>query len=189
MKNHIFKLILTGCIFTAFSLCIFGCSKVEEKAEVIPEGFQLITNLEKGFSIVKPVNWIAANQTDDPSGKTYVAFKSPEDAENKVGNLSIIAGDETPLTKDEYLRSLINNYGELFKKFNLELTDTLTIHGELFGTFVLSAELNNEPYRMRTVYTIIDKKLYQINAMSPITRYTNDEAAFEVMINSFKILK
>ena len=103
--------------------------------------------------------------------------------------MSIITADAAVKSIGEYTQILMSSYIQLFKTFDLESRDTLRINDVKFGSFVIKGNLEEKTYRMNTVYTIHDERLYHINALAPVQRYENDKAVMDQIIFSFKITK
>ena len=103
--------------------------------------------------------------------------------------MSIIASDAAGKSIAQYTQNLLASYIQLFKTFDLESRDTLRINEIKFGSMVIKGDLEGKTYRMNTVYTIHNGRLYQINALAPVQRYENDKAVMEQIISSFKITR
>lgn len=164
----------------------FSCS--QDNLQDLPENFELYIEENDAYSVVKPVDWNAEKRTE-PDGRTYLVLTSPDDASGHESNVSIITADAAGKSIGEYTQILMSSYIQLFKTFDLESRDTLRINDVKFGSFVIKGNLERKTYRMNTVYTIRDGRLYQINALAPGQRYENDKAVMDQIISSFKITK
>lgn len=150
--------------------------------------FEQYVEENDGYSITKPVDWIAEKRTE-PDGRTYLELTSPVDAAGHEANVSIIASDAAGKSIDQYTRDLLASYIQLFKTFELETRDTLRINDIKFGSFIIRGDLEGKTYIMNTIFTIHNGRLYQINALAPVQRYENDKAVMDQIISSFKITR
>jgi len=144
---------------------------------------------EFGFSILKPDKWTDITRTDE-EGRKYRVFTELKEKEDVFSsNVSIIVSDTIGKTIPEYTKDLLVSYIELFKKFDFEYRDTISINGITFGDFTIKFEMENIEYRMRTVYTIYEETLYHLTAVAPVDRYELDEDNLNDMIMSFMVLE
>lgn len=170
------------------SFCSESLPEVQE-AQVIPEGFELYTDESNGFSVIKPSDWTSVNRYNEESKQNIFVLTSPSDEAGNESYVWVIVSDSTDKTIGGYTNDLLTSYIELFQSFDLEERDTLTINDVLFGTFTLKYDLEGRTDRMNTVYTIHEKILYQLNAVSPAEHYANDKEVMDTIIKSFVILR
>ena len=181
-------LIFSLIIVLIGSFCSESIPEIQE-AQVIPEGFELYTDETEGFSVAKPSDWTSVNRYNEESKQNFYVLTSPADSAGNVSYVSIIVSDSTDKSIGQYTNDLLTSYIELFKSFDLENRDTLTINDVLFGTFMLKYDLEDRTDRMNTVYTIHKKILYQINAVSPAEHYAKDKDVMDTIVKSFVILR
>lgn len=162
------------------------CAQEKPEVRIIPEGFELVVSEDKGFSLLKPVDWKSDTRIDE-GGKSYFVLSSPVNSGGFEASVSVVT-DSTNKTIGQYTNDLLTSYIQLFQTFDLENRDTLTINDILFGSFVLKYDLEGRTYRMRTVYTIHEGRLYHINALAPIERFDGDQEVMDKIIASFVVL-
>ena len=99
---------------------------------------------EFGFSILKPDKWKDITRTDE-EGRKYRVFTGIKEKEDVFSsNVSVIVSDTIGKTIPEYTKDLLVSYIELFKKFDFEYRDTISINGITFGDFTIKFEMENK---------------------------------------------
>ncbi len=153
------------------------------------ENYKRYVDNEFGFSILKPDKWTDITRSDEEGRKYRVFTGLKEKKDIFSSNISVIVSDTIGKTIPEYTKDLLVSYIELFKKFDFEYRDTVSINGITFGDFIIKFEMENIEYRMRTVYTIYQETLYHLTAVSPVNRYELDKENLNEMIMSFMVLE
>ena len=184
LKNDLFG----GIALLIFALNGVSCSQDLPKEQSLPAGFELQVDEDNGYTVIKPVAWTASRRTE-PDGKKFLVFTSPKNEEGLESNVSVIVSDTLNKTIGEYTKDLLSSYIQLFKKFDLETRDTVRINDIKFGDFLIKFDMEERTFRMRTVYTIHNRRLYQINAIAPVQLYEKDTPVMDEIIASLTITR
>lgn len=149
--------------------------------------YEILVNEKKGFSIEKPDKWVRSD--DDTPGKSVMILQGPG-IDNFVTSMTFIVENAVSKTPNEHATNLVTQYTKTYKKLEItdESRDPILVNGLTFSSFIIKMNFDGIDYKMRTIFTFKNDKVYQINVIAPERKYDQDIETINKMLKTFKIL-
>jgi len=186
MKKYI--AVCTVCIFCTIVLSGLNIASAQNKPKEEAQ-----SSRKSAFSIETPDGWIMTEKEntsgEDPKGERYSLISGPKDESGRKSNITIIIGPFNSGTPENYVQNLLANYAKKFQNFTLDSKEEMIINGVSFASFIIKHKIGEIDYTTKTVFTIRNDVVYQLNAIAPVERFRSDERVIDEIIRSFRIIE
>ena len=144
-------------------------------------------NIVGNFSIQLPSSWELANELPTNT----IAALSPQDSLFDLFRENILIGSFPVDSKEGLFNYFLFNFNYLKKKLpsiNIESNDVIDIGGNEAIKLVYSSIADNQKYITVQVFSVKNGRGYIITCMSIDSEYSQFEATFDQIIDSFQFL-
>ncbi|MCP4724579.1 MAG: hypothetical protein GY863_06070 [bacterium] len=169
-----------------FSIALFSLLLTNAYGQTESQRTQIIKDEAFGISIDKPADWIHSYSDQGAGNRALYIRNNTEDAAKAV---SILVFAKKPESKNvsEYAKKLINQYAKTYKKFDLSEKSAVLINDIPFASFLIIYEFEGITYKMNSVFTLQNDKIYQINVIASRYVYDSEKELINRIISSLKI--
>ncbi|MFC1565070.1 hypothetical protein ACFL6G_09050 [candidate division KSB1 bacterium] len=139
-----------------------------------------------GFSIKKPVRWLDTFKNQGSDQRTLILSSNSENSGSAV-NILVFAQKPQSKNVGEYAKKLIGQYAKTYKEFELTEKKAILLNDIPFSSFLIEYEFDGVKYKMNSIFTLQNDKIYQINIIAPAEIYDNEINVINRVISTFEI--
>ncbi len=149
-------------------------------------GMETVKDEISGTSIDKPAGWIHSYTEQSPGKKALYIRNNTENPEESI-NILVFAQAAQSKNVSEYAKKLINQYSKAYKTFDLKEKEAVLINDTPFASFLIVYDFEGIKYKMNSIFTVQDGKVYQINIIASDKVYDSEIELINKITGSFKI--
>jgi len=167
------------------SIALFSFLFTNAYGQTESQKTQIIKDDAFGISIDKPADWIHSYNEQGAGNRVLYLRNNTEDA-SKAVSILVFAKKSQSKNVSEYAKKLINQYAKTYKKFNLAEKSAVLINDVPFASFLIIYEFEGISYKMNSVFTLQNDKIYQINVIASRYVFDSEKELINKIVNFLK---